>query len=83
MRGREHGKWKDFYKNDCLTDIKQTGYLLRHLMGDVRNIGDGLHFYHWQRDYLYSKTDRKVILVTNFENHMTDGEIFELMKKHY
>lgn len=83
MRGREHGKWKDFYKNDCLTDIKQTGYLLRHLMGYIRNIGDGPYFYHWQRDYLYSKTDRKVILVTNFENHMTDWEIYELMKKPY
>ena len=50
LRSREHGKWKDFYANDCLCDIKQTAYVLRHLMGYLRNLGDGPHFYEWQRE---------------------------------
>lgn len=81
MRSREHGKWKGFYENDCLTDIKHTGYLLKLIMGYIRNMDDGPHFYHWQRDYLYKDEDKNVILITNFENHMTDWELYELMKE--
>lgn len=81
MRQREHHKWNGFYANECLTDVKQTGYLLKHLMGYIRNMGEGPHFYSWQREFLYSETDRKVMLITNFENHLTDEELYEYMKK--
>ncbi|MBR1478633.1 MAG: glycosyl hydrolase 115 family protein [Lachnospiraceae bacterium] len=81
MRCREHGKWGGFYKNECLTDIKQTAYVLKGFMFYLRNMEDGPHFYRWQRDYLYSERDRDVTLVMNMENHLTDEEIFELMKK--
>lgn len=80
LRAREHGKWKDFYTNDCLCDIKQTAYVLRHLMGYIRNLGDGPHFYEWQRQFLYAEEDRRVVLITNMENHMTDAELFDCMK---
>lgn len=81
MRGREHGKWRDFYGNDCLTDIKETAYCIRRLMGYVRNLGDGPDFYRWQREVIYSEEDKSVVLITNMENHMTDLELFEAMKK--
>ena len=76
MRAREHGKWKDFYANDCLTDVKETAYCLKRLMGYVRNLGDGPDFYKWQREVTYSENDGKVILITNMENHMTDWELY-------
>ena len=76
MREREHGKWKNFYANDCLTDIKATAYCLRRLMGYIRNLGDGPDFYKWQRDAIYSEEDKRVVLITNMENHMTDWELF-------
>ena len=76
MRGREHDKWKGFYANDCLTDMKETAYCLKRLMGYIRNIGDGPDFYMWQREVTYSKEDCKVILITNMENHMTDWELY-------
>ena len=76
MRAREHGKWKDFYANDCLTDVKETAYCLKRLMGYVRNLGDGPDFYKWQRKVTYSENDCKVILITNMENHMTDWELY-------
>ena len=72
MRDREHGKWKDFYANDCLTDVKETAYCLKRLMGYMRNLGDGPDFYKWQREVTYSENDCKVVLITNMENHMTD-----------
>ena len=81
MRDREHDKWNGFYENECLSDIKQTAYLLNHLMAYIRNIGEGPHFYAWQREFLYSETDRNVMLITNFENHVTDGELYQYMKR--
>ena len=44
MREREHGKWHGFYANECLTDMKQTAWVLKGLMSDLRNTGDGPHF---------------------------------------
>ena len=76
MRDREHDKWKDFYANDCLTDVKETAYCLKRLMGYVRNLGDGPDFYKWQREVTYSENDCKVVLITNMENHMTDWELY-------
>lgn len=81
MKACGHDKWKGFYDNDCQTDIKQTAYLLRLLMGYVRNLGDGPYFYQWQREVVYSEEDRRVLLLTNEENHMTDGELYAAMKK--
>lgn len=81
MRKREHGIWTDFYANECLTDIKQTCWVLEGLMAWIRILDDGPHFYRWQRQYLYSPEDRKVMLILNMENHLTDKEIFSLMKQ--
>jgi hypothetical protein len=81
MKEREHGKWHDFYKNECLTDVKQSAWLLETLMGYVRNIDDGPHFYKWQRDFLYSEKDKRIMLILNMENHLKDLEIFELMEE--
>ena len=80
MKACCHDKWNGFYDNDCQSDIKQTAYLLRLLMGYVRNLGDGPYFYQWQREIIYSEEDRRVILLTNEENHMTDQELYGAMK---
>lgn len=80
MRNREHDKWKDFYANECLTDMKQTAWLLKGFMTYLRNMEDGPHFYQWQREFLYEEKDRKVLLLLNVENHLTDEEMFSLMK---
>ncbi|MBS5283766.1 MAG: glycosyl hydrolase 115 family protein [Clostridiales bacterium] len=80
LREREHGKWKGFYANECLTDIKQTAWVLEGLMSFLRNLGDGPHFYQWQREFLYSEEDRRVMLIMNMENHLKDQELFEQME---
>ena len=80
MRSREHGKWHGFYANECLTDVKQTAWVLGGLMSYLRNLGDGPYNYKWQRTFLYSEEDQKVILITNMENHLPDDALFDLMK---
>ncbi len=80
MRSSEHGKWKGFYANECLTDIKQTAWVLDGFMAYVRNLGDGPHFFQWQREFLDAKEDRRVFLLLNTENHLKDQELFLLME---
>lgn len=81
LRCREHGKWNGFYANECLTDVKQTAWVLEGLMSYLRNFGDGPHFYQWQRDFLYPEEDRRVLLILNMENHLRDEELFALMEE--
>jgi hypothetical protein len=81
LHEREHGKWHGFYENECLTDIRQTVWVLAGLMSYLRNLGDGPHFYQWQREFLYAEEDRRVMLVLNMENHLTDDELFSCMKE--
>lgn len=81
MKQCGHGKWKGFYENDCQTDVKETAYLLRTLMGYVRNIGDGPYFYQWQRLVTYPEKDRKILLLLNEENHLTNEELYQAMKE--
>lgn len=83
MRSREHDKWDGFYANDCLCDLKQTAYNLKHLMFFVRNIAEGPHFYKWLREFMYSEEDRRVVLITNYDNHPTNEEIFLAMKERF
>ena len=81
MRRREHGKWHGFYENECLTDVKQTAWVLEGLMSYLRCLGDGPHYYQWQRDFLYAEEDKRVMLIMNMENHLTDQELFALMEE--
>lgn len=74
-----HDKWSGFYDNDCQTDIKETVYLLKLLMGYIRNLGDGPYFYQWQRQVIYPEKDRKIMLLLNYENHLTDEELYRAM----
>ncbi|MDE7415472.1 MAG: glycosyl hydrolase 115 family protein [Lachnospiraceae bacterium] len=81
MRVREHGKWHNFYENECLADVKQTAWVLEGLMSYVRNLGDGPHFYEWQREFLYPEEDRRVLLILNMDNHLRNLELFRLMEE--
>ena len=80
MRSREHGKWRNYWRNDCLTDVKQTAMVCEALMGQLRAIGDGPHYYQWKRDFLYPAWEKDVMVIMNMENHESDQEIFAAMK---
>lgn len=80
MRAAEYGIWKDFYLNDCFADVKHTAYMVRKVMGMVRELGDNARHDKWYREYCYSKEDRKVFLLLVTDNHMTDWELYEAMK---
>ena len=76
-----HGKWRGFYDNDCLTDVKYTAYMLEKVMGYIRNRGDGPHYYQWALKYMYSEAEHRVVLITNMRNHPKDWELYEAMRE--
>lgn len=80
MERSSHDKWKGFYDNECLTDVKETVYLLRRVMSYIRVLGDGPYFNLWQRQVSGTPEDQKAALTANRENHMTDDELYEAMK---
>ncbi|HJC92310.1 MAG TPA: glycosyl hydrolase 115 family protein [Candidatus Mediterraneibacter excrementigallinarum] len=81
MRKREHGKWHNFYRNECLTDIKQSAWMSESLMGYFRILGDGPHCWRWQRKFMDSEEDKRVSLILNMKNHLTHDKLFELIKE--
>ena len=81
MRAAEYGVWKDFYINDCLADVKHTAYMIKKVMGIVREMGDNSRHDAWYRDFCYNEGDRKVFLLLVTDNHMTDWELYQVMKE--
>lgn len=77
MRDSEHGIWKGFYYNDCFADIKHTAYLLRKMMGFVRELGDNARHDKWYREAAYAVEDRQILTQLVTDNHLTDDELWE------
>ena len=80
MRGGEYGVWEGFYYNDCFADIKHSAYMMRKLMGYIRELGDNARHDKWYRETVYAPEDRNVFLLLVLDNHMTDWELYEAMK---
>ena len=80
MKRTEHGKWNNFYENDCLTDVKFTIYSIESVMRFVRSLGDGPHYFKWALKYCYEEADHRVVLITNMRNHPRDRELYMAMK---
>lgn len=80
MREREHGHWRNFYRNDCQADVKQSAWLVSMYMGMLRNNGDGPHFYIWQRRFTDPVGEADIMLLLTTENHLDNDELFARMK---
>jgi hypothetical protein len=83
LRSRERGIWIGFHDNDSLTDIEQSAWVLEGLMRYLRIVGDGPHFYEWQRRYLYAPKDAEVLLVLRLEKTVGDIELARLMESRW
>ncbi len=81
LRGAEYGNWKNFYANDCITDIKHTAYMVRKVMSVVRELGDSPMHDAWYQKYCLSQEERQAGNAYITENHKTDFELYEAMKK--
>lgn len=81
LRGAEYGIWKNFYANDCITDIKHTAYMVRKVMGWVRELGDNAAHDNWYQSHCLPVEEQDATPFYVAENHKTDFELYEAMKK--
>lgn len=81
LRGAEYGVWKDFYANDCIADIKHTAYMVRKVMGLVRELGDNPKHDSWYQKYYLSAEEQAIRRDYVTQPHKTDSELYEAMKK--
>ena len=79
MRSHEHDIWEGFYENDCEADIRQSGFVAASLMSYLRTLGDGPHFYKWQRKFQKESGGEKVHLILRIKAHLDDDELWNLM----
>lgn len=81
LRKWEKGKWTGFYSNEALTDTMNMVDLIKALMEYVLVIGDGPYLFTWQRKLTYSKEDRDVVLITNYEPRKSGYELYREWKE--
>lgn len=79
LRESEKGIWKDFYKYERFADYKFAAHILRCLMAYIRIYSDGNWYYKW--DAKLRKLCGKGEIFCNWDNHETEKELFERMKK--
>ncbi len=49
-------------------------------MSYLRVLGDGPHFYSWQRRFQQEAGGDKVLLILRLKAHLTDDELWELIR---
>ncbi len=80
MHCSEYGVWSGFYFNECLADVKHTAYVVKKLMGYVRELGDNIRHDEWYRLAVYAPEDRDIYTLLINDNHMTDEELYTALK---
>ncbi len=82
MEDAEHGKWKNFYRADWLTNVKCTMYSLDTLRRYIRMFGDSPHFFIWYKEHIIPENERKIYLENTQRRTLSDDELSKLLKQH-
>ena len=81
MRAAEHGKWANFYANDCFANLRLTADTLRSLRGWLRVCGDGPNLWLWERKWLMDPRDVRICLQTHRHCQLSDDELQRRMRQ--
>lgn len=81
MKCAEHDNWVNFYRNDCLTNIKLTVYCFDTLIRYLRVLGDSPYFYSWEKQYTLADGEREIMLLATTKNQLEDNELSEHIRK--
>jgi hypothetical protein len=81
MRDSEHGKWKNFYKADWLTNISITVYAVDSLRRSYRSWGDGPDYFKWYKEFIIPEGEKKIYLENTHRRPRSDDELAELLEE--
>lgn len=77
----EHGKWKNFYSCDWLTNVRVTVYAVDSLRRYIRMISDGPDFFAWYKNYCMPETERQIYLENTQRRTLSDDDLSALLKE--
>lgn len=80
MEDSEHGKWRNFYRADWLTNIQCTVYALDTLRRYIRVVGDGPHFFGWYKQLIIPETERRIYLENTQRRTLSDNELAQRLQ---
>lgn len=75
MEKAEHGKWKNFYSCDWLTNVRVSVYAMDSMRRHIRMISDGPDFFSWFKNYVMPETERKIYLENTQRRTLSDDEL--------
>lgn len=77
MSESEHGKWKDFYSCDWLTNVQVTIDEINALRGYIRLLGDAPDYFRWFKGYIMPETERNIYLENTQRRTLGDDDLAE------
>lgn len=80
MNEAEHGKWRNFYRADWLTNVKSTIYSLDTLRRFLRMHGDSPDFFLWNKKYLMPEREKKIYLENTHRKPLSDDDLARRLK---
>jgi hypothetical protein len=80
LRHAEHGKWKNFYRADWLTNVASTLYALEALRGYLRARGDGPDFFQWYKEFLMPESEKGIYLENTHRRPLPDDELAQRLE---
>lgn len=81
LKKGEHGKWRNFYSCDWLTNVRVTVYALDSLRRYVRMMSDGPDFFAWYKNICMPETERQIYLENTQRRTLSDDELTERLKE--
>lgn len=81
MEKAEHGKWKNFYRCDWLTNVRVTVYAMDSLRRYIRMVSDGPDFFAWFKNYVMPETERKIYLENTQRQTLSDDALAEKLRE--
>ncbi|MFN7250371.1 MAG: glycosyl hydrolase 115 family protein [Anaerobacillus sp.] len=83
MSKSEHGKWKNFYRADWLTNVKWTIESLVTLRKYLRMQGDSPDFFLWYKEFVMPESEKHIYLENTHRNPLSDDELACILKEKF
>ncbi|WP_128255828.1 glycosyl hydrolase 115 family protein [Falsirhodobacter deserti] len=83
MTASEHGKWKNFFRADWLTNVRITIYTVQALRMFYRMFGDNPDYFLWHKEYLMPDSEKKIYLENTHRNPPTDDDLARRLGAHF
>ncbi|WP_245902336.1 glycosyl hydrolase 115 family protein [Gracilibacillus dipsosauri] len=83
LRKSEHGKWKNFYRADWLTNIQSTVDNLDTLRKYLRVFGDSPDFFLWYKEYIMPETEKYIYLENTHREPLSDDDLAQKLEEKF